>query len=418
MFAMIKTEFQKMKRYSILLVGMIGMLCSPLLQLFSQAVMSAEYQNPHFDFAALVNATIWGNATIFMPVLITLIGGYLINREYVDDTLKNMFTVPLSFRRLLSGKLAAIGLLAVILGVYCTVITLIVGICAGLPDRTVLVLARGLVQMIGLSIGVYIVVLPIIILCSQKQGGFMSGSVIAFIMGYCCMFFKEGLLREIYPFSAVLTMIGFDTADWAGTTGKGNVLLGGLSLGVMIFTSLALLYFAKSPESAKQGRGGKKGSIMLRSAQRVHQAFILFFTVSLLLTGCSKEVVLDQYNRVIQSAGDVALTNGLSLKGERSFGDDHYTGSYTADYKDFSKTEYLFGGTSIERENGNNISVSCDLEITNGTAQIFWLFGSDDPVILLETEGSSEETITLPAGGNYIGITGNDFTGHLELTIE
>ena len=128
MFAMIKTEFQKMKRYSILLVGMIGMLCSPLLQLFSQAVMSAEYQNPHFDFAALVNATIWGNATIFMPVLITLIGGYLINREYVDDTLKNMFTVPLSFRRLLSGKLAAIGLLAVILGVYCTVITLIVGI--------------------------------------------------------------------------------------------------------------------------------------------------------------------------------------------------------------------------------------------------------------------------------------------------
>ncbi|MDE5699934.1 MAG: hypothetical protein K2I96_21440 [Lachnospiraceae bacterium] len=157
---------------------------------------------------------------------------------------------------------------------------------------------------------------------------------------------------------------------------------------------------------------------MLRSAQRGHKACVLIFTVALLLTGCSKEAVLDQYNHVIQSAGDVMLTDSFSLKGKRAYGDDHYTGSYTADYKDFSKTEYLFGGTSIERENGKDISVSCELEVTDGTAQIFWLFGSEDPVILIETEGSCEETITLPAGGNYIGITGNNFTGQLKLTVE
>lgn len=114
----------------------------------------------------------------------------------------------------------------------------------------------------------------------------------------------------------------------------------------------------------------------------------------------------------------MTLTGSFSLTGKRTYGDDHYTGSYTADYKDFSKTEYLFGGTSIEREKGNDIAVSCDLEVTSGTAQVFWLFGSDDPVILLDTEGSHTETLTLPAGGNYIGITGKDFTGHLELTIE
>ena len=140
--------------------------------------------------------------------------------------------------------------------------------------------------------------------------------------------------------------------------------------------------------------------------------------LSLVLAGCSKDEILDQYNNVVQSAGDTVLTSDFSLKGNRTYGDDCYTGTYTADYKDFSKTEYLFGGTSIERENGKDISVFCDLEITEGTAQVFWASGSDDPVILLEATGSYSETITLPEGGNYIGITGNNFTGHLKVNIE
>lgn len=140
--------------------------------------------------------------------------------------------------------------------------------------------------------------------------------------------------------------------------------------------------------------------------------------IGLSLTGCSKDEILDQYNNVVQLAGNATLTGDLSLKGKRTYGDDHYTGTYVADYKDFSKTEYLFGGTSIERENGKDISVSCDLEITEGTAQVFWISGSDDPVILLEATGSYSETITLPEGGNYIGIIGNNFTGHLEMNIE
>ncbi|KAI4451334.1 hypothetical protein C823_005883 [Eubacterium plexicaudatum ASF492] len=140
--------------------------------------------------------------------------------------------------------------------------------------------------------------------------------------------------------------------------------------------------------------------------------------IGLSLTGCSKDEILDQYNNVVQLAGNATLTRDLSLKGKRMYGDDHYTGTYVADYKDFSKTEYLFGGTSIERENGKDISVSCDLEITEGTAQVFWISGSDDPVILLEATDSYSETITLPEGGNYIGITGNNFTGHVELDIK
>ena len=139
---------------------------------------------------------------------------------------------------------------------------------------------------------------------------------------------------------------------------------------------------------------------------------------SLVFCSCSKDQILGNYNNIIQLAGDTTLTNNHSLKGERKYGTDHYTGTYKADYKDFSDTEYLFGGTSIERENGKDIKITCDLEVSDGTAQLFWTSGSNEPVILLETSGSYAETITLPEGSNYIGICGKSFTGHIELNIE
>ena len=106
------------------------------------------------------------------------------------------------------------------------------------------------------------------------------------------------------------------------------------------------------------------------------------------------------------------------LQGTKEKGIDDYTGNYTANYEDFSDTEYLFGGTSIKRESGKELSIDCTLEITEGTAKVFWISGSDEAVTLIETTGTYSDTITLPDGGNYIGIECEDFTGNIELNIE
>ena len=87
-------------------------------------------------------------------------------------------------------------------------------------------------------------------------------------------------------------------------------------------------------------------------------------------------------------------------------------------YANFSGTEYLFGGTSIKREAGKELSIDCTLEITEGTAKVFWISGSDEAVTLIEATGTYSDTITLPDGGNYIGIECENFTGNIELNIE
>ena len=139
---------------------------------------------------------------------------------------------------------------------------------------------------------------------------------------------------------------------------------------------------------------------------------------SFMLAGCSKDEILNHYNNIVQSAGSIELTGKSSLQGEKEKGIDDYTGTYTADYANFSGTEYLFGGTSIKREAGKDLSIDCALEVTEGTAKVFWLSGADEAVTLFETTGTYSDTITLPEGGNYIGIECENFTGNIELNIE
>ena len=72
----------------------------------------------------------------------------------------------------------------------------------------------------------------------------------------------------------------------------------------------------------------------------------------------------------------------------------------------------------IKREAGKEVSIDCTLEITEGTAKVFWISGSDEAVTLIEATGTYSDTITLPDGGNYIGIECENFTGNTELNIE
>lgn len=163
----------------------------------------------------------------------------------------------------------------------------------------------------------------------------------------------------------------------------------------------------------------KQNSVFpVRSVRKYTMLLICMLLCSCWLCGCSKDEILESYNEVLQFAGNFRLTSDFLLEGRRKFGVDHYTGEYTADCDNFSKTEYLFGGTTIKREYGKEVTIFCRIEGTSGSAEIFWESGSEEPSVLLDADGTCRETLTLPEGGNYIGITGDHFTGEVELWIE
>lgn len=180
------------------------------------------------------------------------------------------------------------------------------------------------------------------------------------------------------------------------------------------------MYERKRAEASKEK--GEKSCTKERVVIMSVKKGLVLLTLSLLgvctLSGCTKDEVLDHYNNIVQSVGSSELTGNLSLQGKKEKGIDDYTGSYQADYKGFSDTEYLFGGTSIKREAGKEISITCNLEVDEGTAKVFWSSGAEEPVTLIETTGKYKDTFTLPDGGNYIGIECENFTGNVEISVK
>ena len=131
-----------------------------------------------------------------------------------------------------------------------------------------------------------------------------------------------------------------------------------------------------------------------------------------------KDALVDAYGSLVDTAGSWALIPDRSLQGERVPGEDDYTGTYAADYDDFSGTELLFGGTTLDREAGNMVELTCSLDIEEGEAAIFLCSGSEEPVLLLSESGDYSDTIEVGGGSVYLGVWAEGVTGSVSIQIE
>lgn len=131
-----------------------------------------------------------------------------------------------------------------------------------------------------------------------------------------------------------------------------------------------------------------------------------------------KDAILNAYDSLVDAAGSWALTPDHSLQGERVRGEDDYTGTYEADYEDFSGTELLFGGTTLNREAGDTVELTCALDIEEGDAVVFLCSGLEDPVILLSENGDYASAIEVGGGSTYIGVWGKGANGSVSIQIE
>lgn len=143
------------------------------------------------------------------------------------------------------------------------------------------------------------------------------------------------------------------------------------------------------------------------------------------LTGCGvsnggeewKDNIISGFNDWMQSFSKHALTKDRNLQGERSKGEDEYTGTYEADYDRYNGEEVIFGGTALERDNGNNLRVTYTLKITSGSATLYWLEGGEEHIIS-DSDADTTYDFTLSSGDNYIVLKGDNFSGSLKLKVE
>ncbi len=150
-------------------------------------------------------------------------------------------------------------------------------------------------------------------------------------------------------------------------------------------------------------------------------AALLCLCLAFAVTGCSgdhiKDDIINSFNDMLQHFSKYALTDEKDLQGDKGEGEDTYTGSYHAEYDDFSGTEYIFGGTGLKRENGSNLTVTYKLTVDSGTVKFYWRDKNEEEMIA-DTSDSGTYAVTLDEGDNYLTLEGNHFCGSLWVTVE
>lgn len=238
----VKTELYKIKRYSVIWIGIATMFAVVLLARF-MATASDGATHTLLNFSSSV---IWNNLVLIYPATITLMSGYIIERERTDDTIKNILTIPISFRKLLTGKLITIGLLTVILSLFEFLFTIMVFFISGFPGFSVEGAMQVLFQMIGMNLFAYIAVLPVIAFTGQRSGSLMAGVGLAFFYGFIGMMASGHGLRDLYPITAGLSIIRYQETE--GTSITGNPLVSVMILLVLLLITGLIVSMSKNRE--------------------------------------------------------------------------------------------------------------------------------------------------------------------------
>lgn len=146
MVNLLYTEFLKLKRAKMFQISVIGAASAPVMMFISLLnIQSKKPDEPILFSVAFYNTNMYV-LMLMGTLLYGVITAYLFNREYTENTLKNLLTIPVSKMSLIASKLVL--LLIWILGLTLLMwgLTLILGLIGQFEGLTRSVLLQSLKQ--------------------------------------------------------------------------------------------------------------------------------------------------------------------------------------------------------------------------------------------------------------------------------
>lgn len=98
-------EFIKLKRSKFLAIGLLGTLIVPFFVIVKAVTKIFSDSNAVISLFTLYDDALMLLMLLFAPMVLTILGAWIISREYTDGTLKNIFVIPVSQTAFLCGKL-------------------------------------------------------------------------------------------------------------------------------------------------------------------------------------------------------------------------------------------------------------------------------------------------------------------------
>ncbi len=209
MINLLYTEFLKLKRSQMLLISMLGATTAPFVCFIAYLNMKSKKPGVPVLFNEVFSET---NLYVVLLTGVTLYGviaTYLFNREYTENTLKNLLTIPVSRTSFFMSKLILLLIWILLLTVVAWGLTLIFGLIGQFEGLSLTVLIKAFKEYIVGGIFLFLLTTPTILVTLLFKN-YVPSLVFTIAITMVNVLIGNSEYRVLYPWSAVLVIANKD----------------------------------------------------------------------------------------------------------------------------------------------------------------------------------------------------------------
>ena len=201
MVNLIAAEFTKLKRSRMALITVLGAMVTPFVLLVSIIKEMAGDNSQSFTFQQIFSQNSMYLLMLFGLMVYAVFAAYLFSREYSEDTLKTILTIPVSKNALLAAKFVVLFCWCMFLSLLCWVFCLLVGLATGSTGLSLNLVVNSLAEVVIGTTLLAGLMTPIVFVAIWTKG-----LVVPIVCGAALVMFNAALSSEewgaLFPWSA------------------------------------------------------------------------------------------------------------------------------------------------------------------------------------------------------------------------
>lgn len=148
---------------------------------------------------------------LVLPFCLSLIGGYIIDREYTQNTQKNLFTIPVRWSRVIKAKVLVAFSLSIWIGLFSNIVLILTGMVMNCSQIAITDIWKIVISNFISPVCVLVGTLPIILWFSKAKGKYLWGATLSLLLGVSGVFVANGRAVNWHPITYCFSFIQCDS---------------------------------------------------------------------------------------------------------------------------------------------------------------------------------------------------------------
>jgi bacitracin transport system permease protein len=182
------------------LISIFGSIVAPLV-----VVLATYFNNPNQVFQEIFNNVNLFTVLILGVPLYGIVTSYLFNREYTENTLKNLLTIPVSRINLILSKMLLLFIWIMMLTIITWSLTLVLGMIAQFDGVSIMLLLTSFKQFCIGGILLFVLSSPMIFITVLMKN-YVPTIILAVVIMLVNVMIAFSDHQALFPWSAVLNI--------------------------------------------------------------------------------------------------------------------------------------------------------------------------------------------------------------------